>query len=623
MNFDVEKLKSKYPDASAVRVFNSITNTAQENGITELVTHTAVAILKDASVKDFSTLQFDYDPLTSDASVIEVKIHRKNGVIDAVPLDTVTDVPAPGGIIFWGGRLKTVTVPYLDAGDVLEYKFLRKGFRIAYLSGSEEDRFIPPMPGHFYDIIMFQDTIPVEKMTYTLVCPKNRPVQYAIYNTDANAACLLKDEKLIYTWEKENIPAFKDEKYMAAWPDVGPKLVYATLLDWREKSRWFHKVNEPQFKPDDAIIQKTNELLHGAQTEEEKIYRLVHWIGQNVRYLGLPMGKGEGYTTHPAVMTFHEKSGVCKDKAGLLVSMLRIAGFESYIVTTSAGARVEPVPADQFNHAVTCIRRPDKTFRYLDPTWVPNSRELWSSAEQEQGVIPGVEEGVPLELSPYSPPDENYFRINTTVKISGADAFVKFNSKTDNAPDTSLRRNLVALAPYNKHVFLEKLMNYICRGAEIKQMDFSDPEDFSSPSEVNFGIFCPDYVTLRNKNTACLKPPVSAFLCRESQMNSLFESVSTTDRSYDLRFRSTILFDFKETIVLPKGVKISSQPDNFDLSCPVAYAKMSCKSSKNRVVLSGKVALVKRQFPKEMYKEYKKVIDAVKKFCESYVIYGM
>lgn len=53
------------------------------------------------------------------------------------------------------------------------------------------------------------------------------------------------------------------------------------------------------------------------------------------------MGTGEGYTLHKGTMIFRDRSGVCKDKAGMLITMLRAAGFESYPAMTMAGSRID------------------------------------------------------------------------------------------------------------------------------------------------------------------------------------------------------------------------------------------------------------------------------------------
>ena len=161
---------------------------------------------------------------------------------------------------------------------------------------------------------------------------------------------------------------------------------------WQDKSLWFNKVNEDygSFAPLPEAQKKVDELIKGKKTEMEKIAVLTHWVADNIRYAGISMGKGEGYTLHNTKMNYTDRCGVCKDIAGTLISFLRMAGFEAYPAMTMAGSRVESIPADHFNHCVAVVKLSNGTYMPLDPTWVPFCRELWSSAEQQQNYLPGV-----------------------------------------------------------------------------------------------------------------------------------------------------------------------------------------------------------------------------------------
>lgn len=149
----------------------------------------------------------------------------------------------------------------------------------------------------------------------------------------------------------------------------------------------------------------------------EKIAVLTHWVADNIRYSGISMGKGEGFTLHNTKMNYTDRCGVCKDIAGTLISFLRMAGFEAYPAMTMAGSRVESIPADHFNHCVAVVKLSNGTYMPLDPTWVPFCRELWSSAEQQQNYLPGVPEGSDLCITPVSAPENHYVRIKADNRL--------------------------------------------------------------------------------------------------------------------------------------------------------------------------------------------------------------
>jgi hypothetical protein len=129
-------------------------------------------------------------------------------------------------------------------------------------------------------------------------------------------------------------------------------------------------------------------ITRGLDSDEEKVAALLHWVAQNIRYFGLTMGKGEGYTLHPGTMTFRDRAGVCKDIAGMLVTMLRAAGYEAYGAMTMAGARVEEIPADQFNHCVVALKKPDGAWGCWTPPGSPRPAER--SSPRASSIVIGA-----------------------------------------------------------------------------------------------------------------------------------------------------------------------------------------------------------------------------------------
>lgn len=136
---------------------------------------------------------------------------------------------------------------------------------------------------------------------------------------------------------------FAKEPNMVDLFDAAPKLMMSSTPQWKDKSLWFNKVNEDygSFAPLPEAQKKVDELVKGKNTEMEKIAVLTHWVADNIRYSGISMGKGEGFTLHNTKMNYTDRCGVCKDIAGTLISFLRMAGFEAYPAMTMAGSRVE------------------------------------------------------------------------------------------------------------------------------------------------------------------------------------------------------------------------------------------------------------------------------------------
>ena len=348
----------------------------------------------------------------------------------------------------------------------------------------EDERYIPPMRGHYYDVVAFAAGLPIHRKHYTVETLREVPLQYEVYNGPVQARVTVTEKANVYSFWKERVPAFRSEPRASHLNDQVAKVVMATVPDWPAKSRWFFQVNEPQFPADNAIKAKVAELLEGKENDRDRIAALVHWCANEIRYSGLHMGKGEGYTVHPSTMTFHDRCGVCKDKAGIAVTMLREAGYTVYPALTMAGERVERVPADQFNHCVLAVKMDDKVrvqpdpalgvfvlndrYWLLDPTWVVYSPELWSSAESEQHVVIGSPDGEELAITPPRPASHNRIVIEGKSALKpGGLVEGSFTVTGTHYGDQRLRRNLMGIPSAEWRPFFEQWIANLAPEGEL------------------------------------------------------------------------------------------------------------------------------------------------------------
>ena len=416
-------------NADAVIVLDATDVDVQPNGIGIARYRKITKVLKDAGIRGQSVQTFTYDPHTNNLELNAIRVFRGDGTVEEVSLDARVDQPQPSYLLYWGSKQFVVSVPRLDIGDAVEAIYTLTGFNVAYLADGDGNgsaprnalgkELEPPVPGHWHDEVHFWSGLPVIEKRYTVRVPKDKPLQYEVYNGELSTCVRFDGDHIVHSFVKRDITPFQSEPSMEAAPNVACKLLLATLPDWESKGRWLYSVSEPRLEANDEIRAKVAQIIEGLKTDEEKYTALNHWVAENIRYAGTTRGMSEGYTIHDIKETFSDRLGVCKDKAGMLCGMLRVAGFDSYTVMTMARQRVDYIPADQFNHCVTCIRNADGSFTLLDPTWMPKSRDNWSHLEPLQHVVYGTPEGVDLSTSPYYPPEENQATWKGTSEING------------------------------------------------------------------------------------------------------------------------------------------------------------------------------------------------------------
>ena len=593
-------------------LLKSIHVRVEESGLSHVTTTVKVKIDGPEGIKRFSVLRLDYDPATNLVKYKNAVIIHKDHTKTYVPIKACKDLPQPQRWIYWGTRMKVLPVMGLKVGDILEWTTYKKGFTIAYLDGNNsEERYIPPMRGHYYDVVTFGGDAKIDKMIYTLELPKDKQIQYKVYNGSLSGSRFIGQNHIIWQWVGRNLKAIPHEAMMAEPHDFVTKLVLTTIPDWQTKSRWFYNVNKDQFNANKAIKQKVNEILKGAKTEDEKAKRLLRWVARNIRYAGLNMGKGEGYTLHPGTMTFHDRCGVCKDIAGMLITMMKAAGFEVYPAMTMAGERVEAVPADQFNHCVVAWRKSDHTFEMLDPTWAPFSRLLWCNAEFNQDFLIGTPWGESLMQTPYVPPVANTMKIvehsvidkdgnlKTTIKIKGF-----------GFADTRIRR-LFVYTPKNEWTQLfKKIIADVSPGAKLLKWKVGNLEDLNTPIEVMVSFEVPHWAVPGKKFIVTGVAGARPLFRFNKRFTRYLSATLTPKRKSPIWMWSTWKIDIVDNITLPVSVKdLSLKGEKQGYGATLKY---NFKAQGNKIIFKETYAFSKREIPASKYRTFKSVVDKIR-----------
>ncbi len=610
-----------YPNSNLLIIFDSTNVDVQETGLSYINSHTLYKVLTTAGAKNLNVIKYGYDPLSAYVDIVGVTIYRKDGSVEVVDVSEVLDYPAPARMIYWGASEKMVEVGRLEPGDAVEVFLFKKGYTYALLYDYDE-QYIPPMRGHYYDIVPFWSSDPLLLKYYSVAVPKEKLIQYRFYNGEAESSVLLEDDKMRYTFIKKDILPIKSESRMVAMSDIAPKLLISTSPDWEAKSLWFYGVNEDygSFTSTPEIDKKVNEIIKDAVDEMDSITLLTHWVADEIRYSGISMGPGEGYTLHSGDMNFTDRCGVCKDKAGMLITMLRAAGFESYPAMTMAGSRIDYIPADQFNHSVTVVKLKNGKYKLLDPTWVPFLRELWSSAEQQQNYLMGVPEGADLMITPISEPENHFFKISGNSEILKDGTLVgEFLLTAEGQSDASIRRMFTSNYVSEWESSVEKEILRVAPQAEILEIDFGKPYEYLA-SNINLKVKykIPNYAIITDEEIIFI-PFVAANLFKRG-MSHMYFNADPKERNFGFRDRCSRLVELSETIKLPTSGKLIPIDFEEKVGDEISSFEGTMDLSNTNFSFSEKVILSKRVYEPQDWPAFSKVVESQKKFAETPII---
>lgn len=614
-----------YAGYDCVNLLDSTSVTVQPTGSGSFSVCKTIKIQTPRGAVSNRIIKYDYDPLTAFAQFKRATVYRANGDVINLDVTQACDYAAPTRAIYWGARQIMLEVGQLNPGDIIEYEIDKKGFTYALLADGSDDesRFIPPMRGQFYDIVPFWVTEPTVRKVYKVSIPMEKEMQFQFYQGDCASSMRYEDGRKAYTFSTNNVMPTKREPNMVDLFDAAPKLMMSSTPKWQDKSLWFNKVNEDygSFAPLPEAQKKVDELIKGKKTEMEKIAVLTHWVADNIRYSGISMGKGEGYTLHNTKMNYTDRCGVCKDIAGTLISFLRMVGFEAYPAMTMAGSRVESIPADHFNHCVAVVKLSSGTYMPLDPTWVPFCRELWSSAEQQQNYLPGVPEGSDLCLTPVSAPENHYVRIKANNKLDAKGTLTgQFTITAEGQSDSNIRGMFTRGWQSQWKNMLESQLLNVSPKARLLSVDYGkDPKDYqAAPIKITFRYEIPEYA-IPGKEELVFKPMV---------MNNLYNQVKSylrintdlPERQYGFKDGCSRLVELDETIQLPKGYTLLNEAKNESKQSDAADFEGSLSQDGDKITLHQKLALKKRVYEAADWDGFRSAVNAHKSFGDYLII---
>ena len=616
-----------FASAAVAVLLDSTGVSVTDNGSGSFTIHKVLRIQNKRGALAHRVLVYDYDPLTAAAHFDKVTVYCNDGSVRNIDTATACDYAAPARAIYWGARQIMIELGELQPGDVIDYTIAKKGFTYALLAdipSDDDERFVPPMRGEFYDIVPFWVDYPTVEKIYSVSVPGNKPVQYEFYQGECRSSVRkTADGRKLFTFATSMTLPFKSETNMVSLYDVAPKLMLSSTDKWQDKSLWFHKVNEDygSFEPLPEAQKKVDELLKGVKDDMQKISILTHWVADNIRYSGISMGKGEGYTLHNTKMNFTDRCGVCKDKAALLISMLRMAGFEAYPAMTMAGSRIESIPADHFNHCVTVVKLQDGTYMPLDPTWVPFKRELWSSAEQQQNYLPGIPEGSDLCLTPVSDPMNHYFKISAKRTLA-ADGTLRgeFTINAEGQSDGSVRSPF--LQGYADRVYraLEAQLLNVSPQAVLENYTCKDAKEYQkAPIELKIRFTIPAYATV-GEGVMMFKPLVFSGLY-SGVCSFLRVDTSIEERKYAFKDACSRYVELNETMTLPKGYKMAQEAKETSSKGDIVSAEGSIKQVGNKLQAMQKISLGKRVYEAADWNEFRTAVNSYKEMTNEMLVF--
>lgn len=542
-------LKFPYEPSNAVIRYDSTHVDVERDGRNVSINHYRIAVLTDRAIKEFaqdvSVYNLGYDTI----EVLTARVHLPGGKVIDVDSSMIKDVPMPafGKFFLHNVREKIITFPELTEGAEIE---------VALKTTTRE----PPMDGEFDFQAGFESDNPVQTKYVEIVAPAGMELRWKAHSGEIPYTKSARGDKVAHVWQMANIPQTVPEPGMPPWPEVARSLLVTTVDNWEKWSEWYDSLAGPMMVADDSIRAEVRALIKDATTRDEKIRKLFYYVSNQIRYVETAMtGRKAGYKPEAASVTYRNKYGVCRDKAALLVTMLREAGIEADITLMNPSWKIDgDMPVDQFNHAIVAVHDGDSII-WVDPT-VEKTKDFLAGNEQDRAVLVCDHNGDPLRWTPVEKSEQNLYQIRADSHLDQDGLFHSLVTiSTKGLPDLILRNWLQSQSPQHREDTFKRIVQGIATTAVLESFEVSDALDFDKQIEIklafsakDYSIPAGDYLLFQVPNQASGLDFLTGWFLSGSEL---------TDRRYDLRLESTFAVRAEETVTFPAGFKVRSIPE--------------------------------------------------------------
>ncbi|HEY3937769.1 MAG TPA: DUF3857 domain-containing protein, partial [Bryobacteraceae bacterium] len=334
--------------------------------------HYIFKVLDQSAIQSWSSVQERWEPWHQERPLFRARVITSDGIAHDLDPKTLVDAPAGSNSPQSYSDLRVLQgpLPAVAAGAIVE---------------SELTEHFTPLLGSMAFRGYVAWNVPVRFSRLTAVYPESLPFRYtADLCPDLKAAKETRDGIVHLTLSFGAFDSIKESDPLLPFEvPRAPSVTISTGAPWNDLAVQYGKVIDRQIA-DAPVKNLVGKALNGEKDRSAIIQKLVSTLHSEVRYTGIEFADAAIIPAKPAE-TLSRKYGDCKDKASLLVAMLRAAGAPSYVAILNAGFEQDVAPQHpgmgMFNHAIV---------------YVPGSPELWIDATAEHsraGSLPPPDEG--------------------------------------------------------------------------------------------------------------------------------------------------------------------------------------------------------------------------------------
>lgn len=555
-------------DRYNVRALQELTvRTVYPNGLSGTFRQVVYEVANAQGARDGRAYTLRYDPSSERYELRTARVYHPDGSVDeGTQVDEFNVSSDPATRMYFSSRIVRLTFPNLSPGDVVEVRWRTDDV-------SPRNAFAD----YFGDLQVVQAPVPRAHFVYELRAPATR--EFFVHTTALPGGRVLTlDERVeadtrVRRWSADDVPAVPPEERAPGQTERAAYIHLSTYRDWAEVGRWYWGLVREQLVLDDRLRGIVRELTAGLTTDRDRVRAIYRWVITHTRYVALEFGI-HGFKPYAVPQVCTRGFGDCKDKASVIVTMLREAGVEASLVllrTRANGAvATEPASLAVFDHAIAYVPSLDL---FLDGTAQHSGVDELPGGDQ--GVMALVVDprgnGARLVQTPVHTPERNWQRVTAELTLRADNTGTLHTTQEMQGPDApALRQQLEAEATRVERV--EDLLRERYPGVRVTRVTTGDLTDIEAPARLEYEATVVRVGT-RQGDDLLVAPAPPLDLARR------YASRST--RTHDLVVGVPSQVQEARTLRLPSGATATDLPPPVLLESPFGRFELRVEAAGN------------------------------------------
>jgi len=543
-----ERVRPRATDEGVVVLLDEASFTFDAAGRATWIERLVYRVVDEASVEDWATVAVPWSSWYQDRPTVEARVVSRDASVHMLDpksfaTEDLNDVPNR----FSDMRVLRGPLPAVAPGSVVEERitFREKnaldgaGTSHRYVFGRAVE------VQHARVVIDYPAAVALHLVNRTT--PQIEPVRSE------------RDGRIELVFESRGIPGSKSPEWYLP-PDVSNDsyIAFSTGKSWQDVAERYAEVVDRQIGS--ASLATLVRTATGNATDPREVaVRILASIQKSVRYAGVEFGEGSIVPRSPAETLAHNY-GDCKDKAVLLVAMLRQAGIGASVALLESGFGPDADPdlpgLGGFNHAIVVTAGPA-------PMWIDPTDEFarvgeLPDADQDRMALIASTGTTSLVRTPVGDAAANR-TVQTREFLLAEDGKSTVEETTEyyGSAERSRRRDFASIDAKERRDRLENYAKRTYLADALGTLEAADPHDLSAPfrlrieslraerGQTRAGVAVVAVFTVR-----LVQDMPWVLLVNEDNKN---ERAPRTKRVHDFRFPAPFSFELRYRIQPPPG----------------------------------------------------------------------